>query len=873
MNQNNQFYIHKDAIAVLSQIKTKLCVVVVSGPYRSGKSTLLNLLVNRTNRQNNQKHGFAVGGTTTAVTKGIWLWSTPAVHTDTNTNESITTIYLDSEGLGSTDTTSTFDTQIFSLSLLLCSLFILNTSGAINESALDQLDLVVHLTDKIHTSATQKTNNSTTNELAQHMPAFIWLLRDFVLQLVSKHDSTRAINSTQYLEESLESVQSNKQSTVDKNRIRSVIKSVFPIRDCMTFVRPVNDETQLQQLDKLPESQYRHEFISQVNQLKQRIIQLCKPKQINQQYINGNMFIQLAQQYCDSINSGAVMNINSAWNNVLQIQSRDALNTAVQYIQQHVTQLSNSDDIISDEQLNSALGQITTHAYKSIHDATMNNTTIEAELKDKLNLFITSSTNTLKQTNTLRSAEYNRKLIASIVKQSQLEQLIAQHRYDNINTILNDIHTQYKSQARNNTADSVYLEYTHNMYQSMISALLQHITKLNTDYHSLATKYDTELQQYKSNEQQYNKQIHQYELDKQKLQSTNESYIKNIKRYESQVDELQQQAHEYNTRYQALQEQLNTVQLSAAASDTALKYNVNQLHSSLSTLQQEYDKLQHTNKAQLQAIDQLQQQVDSTDQANQSQIQLLNKQLNDTRQQVTQKSIEHQQHTIESSKQYESQINELHQQIQQQTNEYNNKYNQLQNQLQQQMNNAKLQAQHNNTNEINDKQLKHANQQISTLQNENESLQHDIKDYELEQTKLLHEIKQLQRQISNIEQSHDNIDDDNDHNADMMPELETDHTTQQSSPQHTTTVKSRASTASTSYTTHELADAKRRSTGKFLAKEDPNKLTIAQLKSWLTANDIELPVKQQTKPYYVDLVYQNDSALETLFPREIKGKK
>ena len=49
------------------------------------------------------------------------------------------------QGLGSLEQEATFDTHLFSLSMLLSSLFVLNTQGTINEQALEQLDLVVQV--------------------------------------------------------------------------------------------------------------------------------------------------------------------------------------------------------------------------------------------------------------------------------------------------------------------------------------------------------------------------------------------------------------------------------------------------------------------------------------------------------------------------------------------------------------------------------------------------------------------------------------------------------------------------------------------------------------------------------------------------------
>jgi len=135
------FVVEEAAAKVLSQIKGKISVIVVAGPYRTGKSYLLNRLIGHDHQQ-----GFQVGGTIRACTKGIWLWGEPIKTKDT------TYVFLDSEGLGSLEQEQTFDTQIFSLALLLSSLFVLNTQGTINEAALEQLELVVECTKKIRIS-------------------------------------------------------------------------------------------------------------------------------------------------------------------------------------------------------------------------------------------------------------------------------------------------------------------------------------------------------------------------------------------------------------------------------------------------------------------------------------------------------------------------------------------------------------------------------------------------------------------------------------------------------------------------------------------------------------------------------------------------
>lgn len=60
-----RFHLQPAAARLLSGIKGRICPVVVCGPYRTGKSTLLNLLLD-TNVKSAGGASFAVGGTVQA---------------------------------------------------------------------------------------------------------------------------------------------------------------------------------------------------------------------------------------------------------------------------------------------------------------------------------------------------------------------------------------------------------------------------------------------------------------------------------------------------------------------------------------------------------------------------------------------------------------------------------------------------------------------------------------------------------------------------------------------------------------------------------------------------------------------------------------
>jgi hypothetical protein len=104
--------------------------------YRTGKSYLLNTIMLK------QKGGFAVGPTTNPKTKGIWVWGKPLIFKNEK-DEMINVVVMDSEGLGSTEEDQNHDLRLFSITLLLSSIFLYNTMGAIDEPAIDSLGVVL----------------------------------------------------------------------------------------------------------------------------------------------------------------------------------------------------------------------------------------------------------------------------------------------------------------------------------------------------------------------------------------------------------------------------------------------------------------------------------------------------------------------------------------------------------------------------------------------------------------------------------------------------------------------------------------------------------------------------------------------------------
>lgn len=292
-----------EALKIIESINAPISVVGVAGMYRTGKSYLLNRAIL------NRGSGFGVAPTINACTKGIWLWGKP-LKGESDDGRITNVLVVDSEGLGAVDQDSTHDCRIFALVLLMSSLFIYNSVGTIDENAINSLSLVINLTKHIHLKS-QNGDEVDSEDYSQYFPAFMWVLRDFTLQLVDEEGDT--ITPKGYLEGALTSQKGFTDEVEQKNRIRRLIQTFFKERDCFTMVRPLTDEDQLQNLENRELKDLRPEFIEQVTDLRKRIFKQSRIKMLNGKMLTGEMMSGLLKNYVSAINEGAVPNIENAW--------------------------------------------------------------------------------------------------------------------------------------------------------------------------------------------------------------------------------------------------------------------------------------------------------------------------------------------------------------------------------------------------------------------------------------------------------------------------------------------------------------------------------------------------------------------------------
>ena len=134
--QDGKFQIPQEAYDLLTQNNySKIGLISLVGKYRTGKSFLLNRVILNTHK----KSGFNVAPTFKPCTKGIWIWSEPLIINNKNCPYKFPCFLIDTEGLGAYVEEINHDSKIFIIAILISSLFIYNSFGAIDETAINTL--------------------------------------------------------------------------------------------------------------------------------------------------------------------------------------------------------------------------------------------------------------------------------------------------------------------------------------------------------------------------------------------------------------------------------------------------------------------------------------------------------------------------------------------------------------------------------------------------------------------------------------------------------------------------------------------------------------------------------------------------------------
>ena len=341
--EDGKFIISDEARKLLSQKSNEnLGIISLVGKYRTGKSFLLNRVI--LNRKENV--GFNVGPTFKPCTKGIWIWSDPLILNNVHSSQPFPCYLIDTEGLGAYDEEINHDSKIFLIAVLISSLFVYNSFGAIDENQINDLSFVLNLSKTIKIKSVSIEDNE--EELAKYFPTLLWLLRDFSLKLEDKNGNV--ITEKQYLENALVELSGMSSTIEEKNRVRSLIRTYFPERDCFCMVRPIEEERDLQNLQNLPDNQFRKEFLEQSKIFRNKVMKKTKPKRFRNKLLSGSMLVELVQSILDSINSGSIPVIENSWKYIMKNEciknSKELINKFIMEINKYKDENKNQPDFL-----------------------------------------------------------------------------------------------------------------------------------------------------------------------------------------------------------------------------------------------------------------------------------------------------------------------------------------------------------------------------------------------------------------------------------------------------------------------------------------------------------------------------------------------
>ena len=484
----NDFILNKDALNILNSIKEDLIIVAIVGKARTGKSYLMNLLLNNNNSQPGS--GFQISSRLNSCTKGIWLWNTPR---DTPHTPNTKIIFIDSEGTNSTDlSTKTYDSKIFALIVLISSLFIYNTHGNIDERSIGDLALAAHISNTVATNIMED-KEMMLNQLA---PKFIWVLRDFVLDKIDP-ETGKEISSNEYLEICLRNKLLNKNGIgMENNLIRENIIKYFKERECVTLPRPVDQEEDLHKLDEIPFDKLKPNFRSEFLNLKNKVYENSKVKRIGNKKINGPILVGLLTQFINSLNSKIIPNINTAIENIIINEIEKNYEKCKKIWKQNYSKINSNESYNIKEiynikyfvmnEYNMVINENREIKYsKKFLELYQNNKIkLEEEIKNDINKLISNKNKNIKNfiTTEIINKYENNDIYSNINSNSNLEQnkkkLILNLLEKNFHNFTNDIKKAY-SQLNNYYLDDKILDIILKQDQNINSKSIKEIIDLS----------------------------------------------------------------------------------------------------------------------------------------------------------------------------------------------------------------------------------------------------------------------------------------------------------------------------------------------------------------------------------------------------------
>ena len=391
-------------------------------------------------------------------------------------------------------------------------------------------------------------------ELANLFPSFLWVLRDFSLQLID--DDGETITPKEYLEKILEGT---KNMQDPKNKIRKLIKAYFKDRDCFTMIRPLTNEGQLQNLEQLPMEKLRPEFLDQILNLKKKILGRVKVKSLNGKALNKEMYLNLIKNLIGALNSGNVPNIENTWMSMCRVESYKAFEEAELIYENYLKEnLGNSDETLEEIHKEAKEKALDVFKKKALGDAAIEyGKQLKAKIKEKYSYY-----------SKLQDEENKGKILRVLNKwYSILESRIQSNEFKSIEEISNDFISL--EEKLNETFPN------YNGKSELFNDFKTKIFAFAGQY--FAAKADSEkkfLQE--QNEQKIQKLTNDLETVKSNYEKENEKKQIILKQNKNEIKDLK--------------DEINQLKENLAVSEKEKEISVNNFNNQLTRLKEDYER-------------------------------------------------------------------------------------------------------------------------------------------------------------------------------------------------------------------------------------------------------------------------------------------
>uniref|UniRef100_A0A5B7C8D3 Putative guanylate-binding protein 5 n=2 Tax=Davidia involucrata TaxID=16924 RepID=A0A5B7C8D3_DAVIN len=277
----------REGLEAIERITTPIAAVAVIGPYRSGKSFLLNQLLSLSCYE-----GFGVGHMRDTKTKGIWLWGTPLELDIDGVKTSV--FYLDTEGFESIGKSNVYDDRIFALATVLSSVLIYNLPETIREADISRLSFAVELAEEFYGRVKGQ-------DVAFEPAKLLWLIQRDFLQGKSVQEM---------VDEGLRHIP-NYDGDKNIDQVNQIRDSLAIMGDNSTAFSLPQPHLQRTKLCDMNDGELDPIYVKKREQLKELVASVTHPKIVQSKPLNGKEFVSFLEQILEALNKGEIPSTGS----------------------------------------------------------------------------------------------------------------------------------------------------------------------------------------------------------------------------------------------------------------------------------------------------------------------------------------------------------------------------------------------------------------------------------------------------------------------------------------------------------------------------------------------------------------------------------